>query len=355
MISMVSIIVPLYNAEVYLENCINSILKQSFDNFEVLLINDGSTDESWKICEKFKKADKRIRIFSQKNSGVSAARNLGLKNAIGEYITFLDSDDYWGVDFLKNLMDVLSSKVFDWIISGITITHKDFKSKKTYNELYIPVEGEYTRKEILEKLQEEIPFIILSSPCAKIYKKTIIYEKQLFFDETVTIGEDCLFNLEYLRWCLSDRIIIKSYTDYYYLRLGNGSLFNSFHPEIMSIQNKIHEKIFILLDLFECSDLCIKKIYNVWAYQNINSIASFFKEKYVSKQLRLNALNKMIFADRLKKCKINVITSRKIRTIILLAKLQCRFLLYTLFLIQTSSFRGELKNEKGNDKFCGKT
>ena len=91
---LLSIIIALYNSEEYIEKCIKSIVEQTYNNLEIIIINDGSTDESLKICEQFQEKDKRIKIYNQKNTGVSSARNTGIAKATGDYITFVDSDDY---------------------------------------------------------------------------------------------------------------------------------------------------------------------------------------------------------------------------------------------------------------------
>ena len=104
---IVSIIVPIYNVENYLAECINSVLAQTYTNFELLLVNDGSTDNSGLICEGFSIKDNRIRVFNKDNGGLSSARNYGIERAIGEYVIFLDSDDYWMNDrVLENLLSI---------------------------------------------------------------------------------------------------------------------------------------------------------------------------------------------------------------------------------------------------------
>lgn len=92
---MVSIIVPVYNAEKYLSRCVDSILSQTMKDFELLLIDDGSQDESGRICDEYSEKDARVRVFHKPNGGVSSARNLGIDHAKGKYIIFIDSDDYW--------------------------------------------------------------------------------------------------------------------------------------------------------------------------------------------------------------------------------------------------------------------
>ena len=97
---LLSIIVPVYNSEKYVSVCIESILKQTYQNIEVILVDDGSTDESGKVCDEFEQADHRVRVFHKKNGGVSSARNLGIEKCRGRYVTFIDSDDFVSEDFI---------------------------------------------------------------------------------------------------------------------------------------------------------------------------------------------------------------------------------------------------------------
>ena len=105
--AIISIIVPVYNAEKYLSRCIDSILRQTFADFELILVNDGSSDKSKEICEKYLESDPRIKLINQENSGVSAARNTGLDNASGEYIGFVDSDDFIEKNMYEELYNIL--------------------------------------------------------------------------------------------------------------------------------------------------------------------------------------------------------------------------------------------------------
>ena len=125
-----SIIVPVYNVEKYVKQCINSILSQTYINYELILVDDGSTDSSGSICDSFKN-NKLIKVFHKKNGGLSDARNYGFKKAEGEYVIFLDSDDYWiDNDFLSNINKMLIKKNYDLIIFN-TIKYFDESEKKS--------------------------------------------------------------------------------------------------------------------------------------------------------------------------------------------------------------------------------
>jgi len=114
----ISIIVPIYNSEKYLKRCIESILKQTYTNIELILINDGSEDKSLEICEEYKKNDERIIIVNKENEGVSVARNIGIEKATGELISFVDADDYLEATFLQELLDIMEKYNVNYVACG---------------------------------------------------------------------------------------------------------------------------------------------------------------------------------------------------------------------------------------------
>ena len=153
----VSIIVPVYNVEKYLSICIESILAQAYTNYELLLINDGSTDNSGKVCDEYALRDSRIRVFHKNNGGVSSARNLGLSKARGKWITFIDSDDSVSECFLNNLIQFESNDV-DIIITR-TLNKEEIMSSEYVNRLLrksVPVElwGKLIRRNIIQDALE---------------------------------------------------------------------------------------------------------------------------------------------------------------------------------------------------------
>ena len=184
----ISIIVPIYNAEKWLEKCVNSIIEQTYSNIEILLINDGSTDKSLEICKKFEKIDNRVKVLDKKNEGVSKTRNLGIEKAIGKYIKFVDSDDWLEKKACKELIKIIEEEKTELVICGLNI----YKN----NELLRTPHLEKKIVEIKKNIKEfEYIYKVFASPCNKLYRKDKIAEN---FRVDLDIGEDLLFNIRYL-------------------------------------------------------------------------------------------------------------------------------------------------------------
>lgn len=189
--NLISIIIPVYNAEKYINRCIKSIVNQSYQELEIIVVNDGSTDNSLSICETLAMQDNRIKVISQENGGVSKARNTGLRLVKGEYVMFLDSDDYMLPDMCKTMLDVLHSKQADCVICGI---------QEPEGGLWCPQRNiDYST---LEDFKRDFVYHLnteLLSPCwNKIFKRQLIIN---LFNEEISFGEDLIFDLEYLNNC----------------------------------------------------------------------------------------------------------------------------------------------------------
>lgn len=182
----ISIIIPIYNSEKYLEKCLDSVLTQSYTDFEVLLINDGSTDSSGVICDAFAKKDNRIHVFHKENEGVSSARNLGIEKAQGNWLTFIDSDDYLEPGYLNvNLSNA------DLIVEGFCFVNGNHKRKMTFGDEIVAANDYKTLFEEKELFKYGYPF-------SKFFKKSIIDNNQIKFPETFSFAEDLSFFLKYI-------------------------------------------------------------------------------------------------------------------------------------------------------------
>ena len=207
--SLVSIIVPIYNAELYVSECIDSILKQTYTNFELLLINDGSTDNTSYICKKYNKDDNRIHYIEKKNEGVSIARNIGLKHASGDYVIFIDSDDIVKPNYLQLLID---KKENDLVVSGFTAQYNNqiIRESKFLNSIIVLNHS----NNLLDKV------LIFGTPWAKLFKLEIIRRYNIQFNPKLSLHEDHLFYFEYIKYIQS----ISTIEDvmYIYINRSNG-------------------------------------------------------------------------------------------------------------------------------------
>lgn len=202
----ISIIVPIYNNEKYIDKCVESVLCQTYENWELILINDGSTDNSLSVCEKYKK-DCRVKVVSQENSGVSATRNKGIELATGEYITFIDSDDYVSNDYCSLLLSFMSVDI-SMVVLGLQKLMSDGKLKKIRHRLK---EGYYSFAELQDKIIDDgtLSGFTLHSTCSVLYRKELLINNSIFFNSEIKYNEDGLFNALYF---LSAKK--KAYIDY---------------------------------------------------------------------------------------------------------------------------------------------
>lgn len=216
---MISIIVPIYNAEQYLHRCIDSILAQSYTDFELLLIDDGSPDNCGAICEEYAAKDCRVRVFHKENGGVSSARNLGLDNARGEYITFCDADDYVCKDWLNDYCDAINKSV-DLAIQRFYIVNLQ-------GDVYEKGTSQIKCGNTIEDKREMI--VALMNQCAlgflwvKLFRREQIELHNIRFDKLSTFREDDQFLLEYLTYVNSFQCIDK--TNYYYIHPPEGKYY----------------------------------------------------------------------------------------------------------------------------------
>lgn len=186
----ISIIVPVYNVELYLEDCIQSILSQSFKDFELILVNDGSKDSSSSICDKYKTEDQRVKVFHKENGGVSSARNFGIDKAQGDYICFIDSDDWVAPGFLEFFGLEETNESEDFLIQGYNRVKEE---KNIGGAGYQSDFSDFSDFFLYSEKNQ-----LLNSPCFKLFKASIVRENKIVFDKTFSLGEDHIFTLEYL-------------------------------------------------------------------------------------------------------------------------------------------------------------
>lgn len=190
--SLVSIIVPVYNVEQYVSRCINSILNQSYQNLEIILINDGSTDGTLAILRHFEKTDLRIKVIDQTNFGVSSARNHGIEKAMGDYIMFVDGDDWIDTDMIFSLLQLIDGYKADIACSSFVFDSITLSKKRYVNSNFSSYElkGEEALVHYLRGNH------LWASVCSRLYAASFIKKHNFRFDTNMFIGEDGYFSLQ---------------------------------------------------------------------------------------------------------------------------------------------------------------
>lgn len=218
----ISIIVPVYNAENYLENCLNSLINQTYKNIQIILVDDGSCDRSYSICQLYANKDKRIDLIKQKNSGVSSARNKGLSKANGDYVIFVDSDDFCSQDMCEIIINEISNN--DFLIYGLSKVYKDKETLLLFDE---NIKKENIKKRIF--LSNEIGGYI----CNKVFLNKIIRDNNLRFNEKIHLCEDLIFIFDYIQF-VTKVSYVKKILYYYRMRKSSASS-NFFNKKSLSI------------------------------------------------------------------------------------------------------------------------
>lgn len=323
---LISIIIPVYNAEVKIYETIKSIINQNFGDFELLLINDGSKDNSGSICKEFNKEDNRIRVFHQKNSGPSAARNKGIKEARGKFIAFVDADDTVETNWLKTMIVAQEKDNVDLVCTGYNkIVFKDNEVIRTLN--LTPTQMKYKNsKEIKNNLESIVGNGFFNALWNKLYKAEIIRKNNITLDEDFSLGEDFLFNLDYVSECNS--LVLIDVALYNYMVNSTG-LTHKYIVDKFDLLDKINEKYrdFIYdnnMDLkvadFSTMKICYSCFMDLFHENNCMSFSE--KQKYIRSILDKEKVENMI--------KRNKSRNIKDKTLLLILKSNSTYLIYVI-------------------------
>jgi len=336
-LTKVSIIIPTFNDQETISICLDSILNQDEPNFEVIVVNDGSVDNTLPILEEYQKKDKRINVISQKNSGAAIARNTGLKLAKSDYILFIDADDWIDNNYVSALIQKADNTKADMVFCGMRlfqIVGDDFNNLKFVKEEAIHKKNiddiELLHQHLIEMYIEGS----LYGPISKLYKTSIIKENQLVFPD-FRISQDILFNLEYIKHINNAEIIANTF---YNIRLNNkrkkvkkkknykySKALDNYFNSIVYIEDKVN-------DLLECWNLCDKYSRSI-NYAHFKMIVdyllylSYEKTKIIKKRIR-DILNHEITIKIVNNIDIKIIRYKIVRR--LMAKKRVLLLIFIL-------------------------
>lgn len=295
---LVSIIVPVYNVERYLSECLKSIVNQTYTNLEIILINDGSTDGCNNICEKFKGQDSRIKVFHKTNQGVSETRNFGITKANGEYIVFVDADDIMDEKLVETLLDGLSD--CDIAICG----YKELYENAIINH-NIGVTKKINNIEAIDKIFDRSYYG--GYLWNKIFKTSIIKENNIKFSHNIGMLEDMLFVVEYMTRIKTIKLINQNL--YYYRMRQSSAVWKKKMKNIEDMNNcynRINETLklnnFYSKNFYYCVSMYYlrnkKKLENIDKkidYKKIVKLVYTSKEIEIKKKFKLIALGKFYF------------------------------------------------------------
>lgn len=300
---LVSVIVPVYNAELFLSKCINSLINQDYKKIEIILVNDGSNDNSKTICDEFSLKDSRITVVHRENKGVSSARNLGLEMCSGDFIMFIDSDDWIELNTISTLMNIQDESNYDLIMYGLSREYLELK--KTTNQPFNEEIFE-NKNQILKALPNFIKNEKVNSLCNKLYKSEVIKNKQIFFDESLNIAEDALFN--YQVFFEINTLYISEQCFYHYTVKDHPSLTKRYNPKkyemlvfVNNYLNKISMQNKVVPELSQAVvHIRLKNIYSCFLdlFNKDCPLTQKEKKKYIKKVINKEKLTSCSQSDR---------------------------------------------------------
>ncbi len=267
----VSIIVPVYKAERTLARCADSILSQTFTDFELLLVDDGSPDGSAALCDDYAKKDSRVHVIHKENGGVSSARNAGIHVANGKLTAFADSDDHLESDFLENAVVAMQTTNADWYISGFS---EDIYENNTLVQSRPSRQASsrlYTVCTLLEAYNVDYECGI-TSVWGKLFRTELLRNGSITFAESMNYGEDTTFNLDYLEYC--KHIYFDERRFYHYVRGNKESLDGShvYHKDLLAVRKALNTHLLRLCTESGCNADCIALLQEKYAYELLGCI-----------------------------------------------------------------------------------
>ncbi|MBU7593519.1 glycosyltransferase [Metabacillus halosaccharovorans] len=323
MSTKISVIIPVYNAEKYITQCIESLLNQTLRECEFIFINDGSTDKSKQIIEKYQKLDDRIKLLSQENQGVSIARNEGLRVANGEYIGFVDADDFIAKTMYETLYTTATRNDCDVIVSNFESEIEGHKTITKYSfPINVTLNKDYINHEILPYFLKEDN---LNTGWNKIYKSKVIRENKVEFPEKVPLGEDGLFNMSFFSF--ADNMKYIDYTGYFYREVEGSATRNIVGKDYFNRAIEVYNMKLPALykDLLEEKEIhklrSIKLIKSVMSYIHVyftssNELGFSERFRYIETMISNKEVRKALLvcygelngtAGRYEKCILNLI------------------------------------------------
>ena len=272
----VSVIVTCYNLEGKIGRCLDTLLSQTYENLEILVVDDGSKDNSAAVIAGYAQKDSRVTLISQPNGGVSSARNHGLDLATGEYLLFIDGDDYVTDTYAQRFMEAADGA--DMVIGGLRFVYPGGEERVIRETEFRCGKEEYIQKHYAQDVAKRTVF----GPVNKLYRARLIREKGIRFDETLEIREDGIFVLDVL--AEAKTLCGIGCEEYYYVQSApNQSLVSKFHPREKEINKRFFRQLVAVIGEERLTDGDILRIYPMFLNMDISSV----RKLYLSKEYTL--------------------------------------------------------------------
>ncbi len=314
---LITVIIPVYNVEEYLHRCVESVCNQTYKNLEIILVDDASPDNCPKMCDEFVKKDKRIKVIHKQNEGLGLTRNAGLLVATGEYVTFIDSDDWISPNHIENLYNALFKNGADVVVgshSAVTadkvIPHKlllkegVYEGEKIINDIVLPLIG--TLPDFPNDIQ------VNASSCMNLYSLNVIRENDIqFVSERYAVGEDLYFNIDF--FAASNKLVAINETGYFYFENCN-SISRKYNPKRFERSVNFYYELWKRVESLGLSDAAqrinrsfLMKVRvamrlivtsNLTLKEKINEIKKILNHDLVVRVLREYPIEKFIFSMR---------------------------------------------------------
>lgn len=269
----ISVIIPCYNLEKVIGTCIESIINQTYRNIEIVVVDDGSKDGSVEVIQKYCATDDRVKCIQQINQGPSTARNTGIEIATGEYLMFVDGDDYIGLTYIEELVNAIGQDC-DLAIAGLRYVYDNGSSNIVDGMAFNVDKDTFLDKYYAECIQKRLIF----GPVNKLYKKSLIDENNIRFDKGIEIREDGLFVLDVVKKAKTFCGIENS--EYFYIQHGlNDSLVTKFHASEPVINKRFFYEMLSIYEGKQLTKYEIECIYPMYLNMDISSIRKFFNSQ----------------------------------------------------------------------------
>ena len=300
--NLVSIVIPMYNGEKTIKKCLKSICNQTYINIEIIVVNDGSTDLSENIIYEIQSMDSRIKLFNKENGGQSSARNFGISKVSGDYICFVDCDDYVDSNMILEMLDYSRKYNLDLIVSGMMFDYVEEGYTKQIN--FERKEYSFKKNVIGNIIYDSCKNGLIYSPCNKLYKTLLINEYNLEFPTSTEPIEDIFFNCEYIKRIPSIGVLDKAY--YHYIKRNVESTVSRYHKNLEKMTILRNKKLGELFNKYNMKKdkhekwlaseyiggkaNCISNIYKKNSNYTLKMRTRYFKENVLSDKRLIKAI-----------------------------------------------------------------